>query len=638
MCSVPHSIRLPAIFLVFATGLGLVHSKTQQNKIVSERLSDEGQRWVRNTLTRLTLEEKIGQMLQVRFYADYDNFDGVEYKLVREQLQRYHVGSVVLGMHFAHSGPVRSSAGETATIANQLQHDSALPLLLAADVERGLASRLRDAPPFAWPMAFGAIGDVEDVKRFAAVTAQEARAVGIHWALAPVADVNSNPANPVINTRSFGEDPAQVSALVAAFIRSARINGMLVTAKHFPGNGDVTVDAHHNLATVDSTLQHLNSVEFPPFRSAIDAGVDAIMLAHARVPALDSDPSKIATVSPKIVSDTLKNQIGFNGLVVTDALEMRGLTDVYGTEKGSATARAAVDAVKAGCDVVMLPSDLDSAFHALVEAVHRGEISESRIDGSVRKILEMKAAVHLDKSRFVQVAAASKITSRPEDMEFAQRIADEAVTLVRDKTRLLPIPDSKRLLPSLTATQVTARTSTTLAVIIVGEALTDTDGREFERAIKDRRPDANVFYFDNRTAPSKLPEIFKAVEGANRVVLAVYVAHSAVRHMVADGKLLTSFGPLGQSGHLLERVLQSAAKKTAVIALGNPYLIVNYPETETYLCTYGQPSSSEISAVKALFGEIENHAKLPVTLPGIAVRGFSLSWPKQQVAMARSSR
>src|SRR3989449_3739767 len=389
--------------------------KAEQDEPGPVMLTKEGRKWAEQTLKGLSLEEKVGQMLQVRYYADYKDFDSNAYKHVRDELQKYHIGSVVFGMHFNRLGPVRSSPLDAARVANQLQRDSKLPLLLAADLERGVASRLSNVPGFPWAMAFGAVGDVNEVEHFAAITAQEARAIGVQWALAPVADVNNNPTNPVINDRSFGEDPEGVGALVAAFIRGARANGLLVTAKHFPGNGDTSVDSHRALASIDGDLAHLQRIEFPPFKSAIDAGVDSILLAHARVPALEPDPEKITTVSSHIVNGVLKGQLGFKGVVLTDALEMRGLTKLYDPQKGSPTARAAVDAIKAGSDVIMLPTDLDGAFHAIVEAVRSGEIPESRIDESVRKILQMKAAVCLNESPFVGLQQDSALTRQTED-------------------------------------------------------------------------------------------------------------------------------------------------------------------------------------------------------------------------------
>jgi beta-N-acetylhexosaminidase len=615
------------LFAAVFSWFSFAQAKAERDKPGPGALTKEGRRWAEETLKGLSLEEKVGQMLQVRYYADYTDFKSNEYKYLSDEIQKYHIGSVVFGMHFNHLGPVKGSPLDAARVANQLQRDSKLSLLLAADIERGVASRLRDAPAFPWPMAFGAVGDEQEVERFGAITAREARAIGVQWALAPVADVNSNPANPVINDRSFGEDPEQVGALVVAFIKGARENGLLVTAKHFPGNGDTSTDSHRDVASVEGSLDHLQKVEFPPFKKAIDAGVDSILLAHARVPAIEPDPKKITTISDKVINGALRHDLGFRGVVLTDALEMQGLTKVYDLQKGSPTARAAMDAVKAGCDVIMIPTDLDGAFHGIVEAVQRGEISESRIDDSVRRILQMKALVGLDKSRFVDLNQVSALTGRPEDMEFAQHISDEAITLVRNDSELLPLQKATAPRPGIRTPAADPDTKHRLVVVVLGESLTSTDGQEFEKAIESRRSDAQVLYFHNRAGNAKGYEVLKAAKEAAQIVIVVYVVHSGVRQRMVDGNLMTSFGPLGPSGRLLQDLLKVAPKHTAVVALGSPYLIESFSQIQTYICTYAMATTSEISAVKALFGEIQNHAKLPVTLPGVATRGFSIPWP-----------
>jgi len=603
-------------------------TNAQKSGVDSNRLSSQGQAWLEETLSRLSLEEKVGQMLQLRFYLDYKDFDGGEYKVLREQIKKYHIGSLVCGMHFGSSGPIRSSAIDAANAANRLQADSKLPLLLAADLERGVASRLHDVPPFPWPMAFGAVDDSKTVEQFATITAEEARAVGIQWALAPVADVNNNPANPIINTRSFGENPERVGALVAAFVRGAHNKGLLVTAKHFPGNGDTVIDSHHDVAIVQGDLDHLKAIELPPFQSAIDFGVDSIMSAHVKVPALEPDPGRIATTSPKILDQVLRKQLGFKGLVLTDALEMQGLTKMYDPRKGSPTALAAVDAIKAGNDVIMIPTDLDGAFRAIVAAVRSGEIPESRIDRSVRRILEMKASVGLNVNRFVDLHHASETTSKPEDMAFAQHVADEAVTLVRDDISILPLRAEgtrKQGFPS----QPDAKSGSGLLVVLMAEAFERDAGKDFERELKARCPDANVIYFDGRIASNRIPEILQAVAQSERVLVGAYVIHRAAQQVMVDGMPKTYFGMAGPSGKLLQEIISVASDKTAVVSLGSPYLIESLPQIKTYICTYAMTSASEISAVRALFGEIQNHAKLPVTLPGVAPRGFALPWPIQ---------
>jgi beta-N-acetylhexosaminidase len=572
--------------------------------------------WVEQMLKRLTLEEKIGQMLQIRCYVDSSGGDSPDYSATRLLIRKYHIGSILLGMHVTISGPIRNSPLDVVKTANMLQADSELPLLIAADLERGLSSRMVDVPSFPWPMAFGAIANKDEVEKFAAITAKEARSVGIQWALAPVADVNSNPSNPVINDRSFGENPSEVSALVAAFIKGARQNGLLVTAKHFPGLGDTSVDSHRQIATVDGNLRHLEDIEFRPFRSAIDAGVDSIMLAHARVLAIDQDSNRIATVSSKVVTDVLRGQLGFKGVVLTDALEMKGITGLYQAQNGSPTALAAVDAIRAGCDVLMVPTDLDGAFNAITNAVRGGLISPSRIDDSVRRILKMKASVGLDKDKYANVDRVTALTANSDDMAFAQHIADNAVTLVRSNGETLP----------LIASGLPIQPRKPLVAILLAEAFENSNGHEFERNLRARRPDARIYYIDNKTARAGGIEVLNSLVDAGEVVVVAYLMHQGARQLSADGLTKTIYGLKGPSGQFLQQIL-AVARETVVVALGSPYLIENFPQIHNYICAYAMASTSEISVVKALFGEIQNTARLPVTLPDVAPRGFSVAWP-----------
>ena len=278
---------------------------------------------------------------------------------------------------------------------NRLQSDSEIPLLFAADFERGLAYRLNGPTDFPHAMAFGATGDVNYAREAGRITAREARAIGVQWNWFPDADVNSNPANPIINNRSFGEDPQQVSEFVKAYIAGAHEYGMLTTAKHFPGHGDTSTDSHVTVPIVAGDRHHLDTIELPPFRAAIGAGVDAVMVAHLSVPALDPDPHTVASISPAIVDGLLRHDMGFQGMVVTDAMDMNGLMALF-PPGPAASGQAAVAAVKAGDDVLIIPADLDGAYNGLLAAVRSGEIPEARIDQSVLRILRAKASVGLD--------------------------------------------------------------------------------------------------------------------------------------------------------------------------------------------------------------------------------------------------
>jgi beta-N-acetylhexosaminidase len=586
-------------------------------------LNAEGRRWAEQTLKKLSLEEKVGQMLSVRYFTDFQNFSGESYLQFRDQMQKYHVGSVVLTVHVDGPALLRNPPLEVAAVANQLQRDSKLPLLIAADFERGLASRVSSTPEFPDAMAFGATGNPGYAERFGAITAEEARALGIHWNFSPVADVNSNPNNPIINTRSFGEDPDWVGEEVAAFIRGAKAHGMLTTAKHFPGHGDTDSDSHLGVARVGGNLARLREVELNPFARAISAGVDSIMVAHLAVPALESDPDKVATVSSSVVNGVLRGQLGFKNVVVTDALEMRGLTSLYPPEKGSPTARAAVDAVKAGNDILLWPTDLDAAFRGIVSAVREGEITEARIEESVRRILAMKASLGLDKTRLVDLERVPYLVDKPETLRFAQQVADEAVTLVRDNGKVLPLAPMP---PRQTEGEVfppPVAPSVHLVVIIMTDSIRSELGRGFEAAVRARRADAAVFYVDNNLATPLAAGILQAARDAEKVVVAAYITPVAAKQVLVNGKLVNTIGLEQASSQLLSQVLDLAGDKTVLVSLGSPYLAQNFAAVQNYLCTYSNASTSELSAAKALFGELTPHGKLPVTVPGIAERGSS---------------
>jgi beta-N-acetylhexosaminidase len=588
------------------------------------KLTDDGRRWAKRTVKKLSLEEKVGQMLSLRYFTDFQNVDSDSYKQFRDQMRSYHIGSVVLTVHV--DGPVllKNPPLEVASMANQLQRDSALPLLMAADFERGLASRVSGVPAFPDAMAFGATANPDYAEKLGAITAEEARAVGIHWDFSPVADVNSNPDNPIINTRSFGEDPALVGEMVSAFIRGARAHGMLTTAKHFPGHGDTGTDSHLGVAKVEGDRERLNRIELPPFKRAIDAGVDAVMVAHLSVPAFDPDPNKVATVSPRVVGDVLRKQLGFKNIVVTDAMEMRGLTSLYPPQQGNPSAKAAVDAVKAGNDVILWPTDLDGAFHGIVDAVKRGEIPESRIDESVEKILEMKASVGLHRARLVDLEQVAHRVSRQQDMEFAQQVADDAITLVRDNGKVLPLSNLPARRTESDALQTPLPAAPQLVLLILTDSIRGDSGRVLESALKTRRPDAAVFYVDSKLEPLLADEILLAVQQAEKVVVAVYVTPVAAKQIMVNGKLVNSVGLDPASRELITRVLDVAGAKTAVLAMGNPYVAQGLAGVATYICAYSSSSTSEISAVKLLFGEFAPRGRLPVTLPGIAPKGFAL--------------
>ena len=610
-----------AVFWVLACSSFANEKYLQPGRIHLDR---EGEKWAARTLRKLSTEEKVGQLFVVWVRAKFLNIDAPEYLQLRDSIRKYHLGGFTMTVPWDPPFLYRSQPYEAAELLNRLQQDSKLPLLITADFERGVSMRLRGTTEFPHAMAFGAAGKLDYAEAFGRITAQEARAIGVHWNFFPDADVNSNPANPIINTRSFGEDPQQVGDLVTAYIRGALANGMMTTVKHFPGHGDTTTDSHLGLAQVTGDVTRLKSVELPPFERAIEAGVDSVMVAHVSIPALDSDPNHVATTSPAIVTGLLKNQLGFKGIVVTDALDMAGLTRLYGAHIG----RAAVDAFKAGNDVLLIPADLDASYRAMLEAVHSGEISRAQLDASVLKILKAKASLNLYKTRLVNIEAISTLVGRPENLALGQQVADDSITLVRDSGKLLPLKSSGTAAPGLPYQRVEEVRDTTVVIIFSDDVRTEA-GRTLEREIRSRVPDANVIYVDPRIAPAVTGDVLKAVDNAQSVIAAVYEVPVAGKAMKGANGVTNSVGLSEASGELLQKVLDHAAEKTAVLAMGNPYLAQDFPAVQNYICAFSNATVSEISVVKALFGEIAIHGHLPVSIPNIAQRGAGIERPAQ---------
>jgi beta-N-acetylhexosaminidase len=617
-----------AVFLAIALfAAPLAHAKDKDKDRFQHpgpvKLDHDGEKWAEKTLKGMSLEEKVGQMFMIWARAEFLNVNSPEYLQLRDTMRKYHIGGFGLTVHLDGNLLLKSEPFEAAALVNQLQRDSQLPLIFAADFERGVAMRLNGSTVFPHAMAFGATGDPKLVQDFGRITGEEARAVGVEWNWFPDADVNSNPANPIINTRSFGEDPKEVGDMVSAYIKGAHEAGMLTTLKHFPGHGDTATDSHLSLAMVSGDRQRLAAVELPPFKKGIEAGADAVMVAHVTVPALDPAPDHVATTSPIIIQDLLKRQLGFKGLVVTDALDMNALMRLYSTGGASPSALAAVATIKAGNDMVIIPADLDAAYNGVLKAVRSGEIYEKQIDESVLKILKAKASVGLNKARLVDLDALQRRVADPKSVAEAQETADRAVTLVKDSGSVLPFtPDVANNGTNQGGSPYArvVRTTNRVVALIFTDSLRSEDGRMFAQQLRARVPDASVIWIDPNNADFSSAAVLATVDNAEKVIAAVYAVPSAGRTLAVRG---------GQTA-LLTVVMDRAANKTVLVAMGNPYVASDYPQASTLLCTFSNAQVSEISAVKALFGEIPVRGRLPVTIPQIAQRGAGID--RSQVA------
>lgn len=567
-------------------------------------------RWARKTLRQMTLQEKVGQMILVWAHMEFTNPASPQYQHLLAEMRTYHIGSFGLTIPAVYGHLVKSQPLEAAALTNQLQRDSKLPLLFAADFERGLSMRLNGATAFPSAMAFGAAGDPDLARQFGKISAIESRAIGVQWNWFPVADINSNPANPIINTRSFGADPASVSRMVTAYIEGAHSGGMLVTAKHFPGHGDTDTDSHLALARVNVSRDQLNAVELVPFRAAIAAGVDSVMIGHLTVPALEPDPDRPASISHRITTDLLQHELGFRGLVVTDALDMGALMQAFRGTTAQVSAAEAVAAVKAGNDMVMIPADLPGAYNGLLQAVESGEISRQRIDQSVLKILRLKASLGLNRNRFVSLDQVTQVVAQPQNLALAQLVSERAITLVRDNGHQLPLNLS----------------TPTVAIVLTDDAHHTEGGEEFLHALRERAPSIQSFLVDSGNVETLSPSVLSAITAAERVIVLAESFPSAGRTVA--GKATGSAGLDPQSMQLLSMILQQAASRTVVVGFGNPYIGSNFPQVSTYLCTFSNTPGSASAAVRALLGESPITGHLPVALPGLASRGAGIQRAK----------
>lgn len=554
-------------------------------------LDNRQRAWVERTLSRLTLRDRVGQMVMLWVLGDYAHEDDSAYASVRSAITDHHIGGVIMSL----GSPI-----EVAAKVNALQRLSAVPLLVASDLEPGLGRLVGgtfvptlmnagSATIFPRNMAIGATGDVRDAFEVGRVIGREARAVGMHLVFAPTVDVNNNPANPVINTRSFGEDPARVAELAAGFVRGVQSEGVAATAKHFPGHGDTDTDSHLALAVVRSDAARLASVELVPFRAAIDAGVVGVMTAHIALPAVGISNSP-ATLEPSIVTGLLRDSLGFRGLAVTDALRMQAVGRGYTPEQ------AAVLAVQAGADILLSPADIPKTIDAVVAAVEQGVIAPERIDRSARRILELKARTRAALHSIVSLDSLRRIVGAPEHWAIARDIAARAITLLRDSAALVPVPRDGRL-----------------AVVTYAPELEVVAGRAFADELRSLAPQTRVIRIDPGIAASELDSLSARVRGADRIIITTHV-----RTIEGEGRPAVMPNVAAWIDTLATR------ERVVVVAHGNPYVISQFPRVGSYLVTYGIDESLERAAARALVGAAPVTGRAPISLPGFFSAGDGL--------------
>lgn len=530
---------------------------------------------VKNKLANMTLREKIAQMIIASAIPQEFQDGSSDQKKFKKLCEETKVGGFIF---------FKGASSDYVRLANKLQSYSDVPLLMSADFERGTKMRVTDGALFPNNMAIGAADNKELCYKMGLEIARETRLLGIHQNYSPVCDVNNNPNNPIINVRSFGEDPQLVSRMSEAMIKGLQDGKVIATAKHFPGHGDTDIDSHNDLPQLNFTMDRMNSIELIPFKNAITNNVMSVMIAHLAFPELESQPNIPASLSPAIVQGLLIEQMGFGGLVVTDALNMKGITKYFSTSE------VAVMCVNAGIDLILMPLDEVKTLNAIESAVNSGQISEERITRSAEKILKAKEWLGLFENRMVQEADVYKSINTMQANEIAQQLADESITLVKDDNNIMPYKNM-------------AAGNTAIVIISEGGEVDNTS------YLKSIGPDyfKDCSFFGSSVSSSEL-------SGFDNIVIAVY---AKVRY--GTGKISIS----ANNVDLINR-LNNINKNVAVVSLGNPYLLKEFPATPVYICAYGDSDFSIKAVLRALTGEIKFKGKLPVTITSDHKYGTSI--------------
>jgi beta-N-acetylhexosaminidase len=554
----------------------------------------------------MTLDEKVGQLFVYATPGPFMNEDSPQYRELLRQVRENHVG----GIHWR----TWTNVFEGAFFTRRLQRLSKVPLLVSSDLEAGVGMRFADTTYWPWPMAVAATGDPELARRQGEIVAEEARAIGLNQIYAPVADVNVNPDNPVINVRSFGEDPQEVARFVASFVRGVESRGVMATAKHFPGHGDTRTDSHRSLPVLSVSRERLEKVELVPFRAAIAAGVGAVMTGHLSLPALDDEPVPVrdrgiaenpytqdpaevardgtlpASLSPKITGALLRNELGFRGIVVTDALDMGGIVDHFDAGE------AAVRAILAGADEVLKSADTDAAIAGVRRAVESGRIPRERLDQSVARILSAKSRLGEPEPDWERIF---RVVDSPEHRAVVEEIARRSVTLVRERAGVLPLDRRSRVYE-----------------LVVADAERGV-GMDLNRALKVRldRP-AEIGVLDSRSSEAEVATTVEAAARADAVVIALFVRFQSGRGSIAAPP---------PAKNAIERLLaRTPAPRIVAISFGSPYVLRELPALETFLCAWGAQPDMQVAVARAILGETPITGRLPITIPDLAPRGAGI--------------
>lgn len=546
--------------------------------------------WVDSTLASLTLEEKIGQMFSAFSYSFYMSADNADFERLAELVRSGKIGGVMFS---------KGDVYEAAMLANRLQRLAKIPLLISADMEWGVSMRIERATEFPYNMAIAATRKPEYAFRVAQAIAREARALGIHQNYAPSVDLNNNPRNPIINTRAFSENVALTNQMAAAFIKGTQAGGMIATVKHFPGHGDTDIDSHKDLPILPFDRPRLNALELKPFRHAIEQGVASVMVGHLALPKISLSDKIPATLSPEITTKILREELGFKGLVVTDAMGMKGV------RKNFEVGEAAVRAVLAGNDMILMSPDIDAAQSALLKAVQEQQIELERINASVRKILALKAWLGLNKSRFVSLDdIETKVGTRAHQM-LAQEVANNSITLLKNERGILPLQLTE---PKQRVLNISLQTSENCTI-----------GKSFFAELEKVYSNTLRLQLMPKSNELNFKFALRAAEKSAAVIVSCYADTRAWEGKFGLDKDQTKFL------QTLVKMCNARQIPIVLISFGTPYIIMDVPDVPAYLCTYCPAKVSEIAALKVITGQLTPKGKLPVSIPDLFPYGSGLT-------------
>lgn len=539
--------------------------------------------WVEETLKKMTLREKIGQMIITSSKGFQLNEDSKEYKRLKNLITKEKIGGVIF---------FKGNSKELAGLTNLLQSFSEVPLLMSADYEYGTGMRLNDGSLFPNNMAIGATRRTDLVYKMGFLIAIECRALGIHQNYAPVADVNNNPNNPIINVRSYGENPELVSELASSFIKGLQDGNVIATAKHFPGHGDTEIDSHNDLPILNFDIKRLEEIELFPFRKTIKAGVKSIMAGHISLPEIDTKYKLPASLSPVLIDSILIKELGFKGLIVTDALDMAGITKNYSTKQ------VAVLTVQAGVDLILMPQGEKETIDEIENAVREGIISESRIENSVRKILTAKKWLKLDENKFVNENNVETFVNSFEEQKLSQEIADASITLVKNNSKAIPIIRKDNIFTLISFNNTSDRRASDLFI--------------------------NLMKNDSNFILESVFEYSEDFKDIDFLIERIPISNFCIIPIYSKVKYKTGTISLPDSQIELIKRLTERGTRIMVISFGNPYILKDFPEIDSYICAYSDISTSVIAVYKGLTGQIDFNGKLPITINDEFSFGYGL--------------